>query len=196
MEPSERDGRVLRRMRNRDAILDALLELYGEGRLLPTVREVAERAGLTARSVHQHFRDLENLVMALAERHAREYRRLYKPAPVRGRLPERAEALVEQRAALFEATGWLRRGARLLEHRARPLRHERETLEALLRRQVEAAFADELRGLAGKERQELLEGLDLLASFETWERLRDRQRLDAERARRVLTKLLLSCALT
>ncbi len=191
----EQDGRVRRRLRNRSANLDALLELYSEGQLLPSVRQVAGRAGLTARSVHLHFRDLESLVAALAERQALDHRRLHKPAPVRGTPPERAEGLAAQRAALFEASAWLRRGARLLEHRSRPLRRERESFDALLRRQVEAAFAPELLGRSGKARLQLLEGLDLIASFETWDRLRERQLLDREAAQRVLAELLLArCA--
>ena len=87
-QDSEQDGRVRRRLRNRGAILDALLELYGEGHLRPSIRQVAARAGLTARSVHQHFRDLESLVAALAERQSEDHRRLYRPAPVRGTQPK------------------------------------------------------------------------------------------------------------
>ena len=50
MQPLVVDGRHLRRQRNRDAVVAALLELYGEGNLDPTTDEVAQRSGLSARS--------------------------------------------------------------------------------------------------------------------------------------------------
>jgi len=46
------DGRVTRGVRNREAIIDALLACYEEGALRPSVPEVATRAGVSTRSVH------------------------------------------------------------------------------------------------------------------------------------------------
>lgn len=47
--PEAQDGRHLRRDRNRDAVVDALLALYGEGNLDPSSAEIAERARLSPR---------------------------------------------------------------------------------------------------------------------------------------------------
>ena len=49
--PDTVDGRRVRRDRNRDAVVDALLTLYGEGNLEPGSAEIAERAGLSPRSL-------------------------------------------------------------------------------------------------------------------------------------------------
>src|ERR1700742_732459 len=63
-----RDGRTRRGERNREAIIDALLACYGDGILRPSVQEVADRAGVSARSVHNHFDDVEALRAEVADR--------------------------------------------------------------------------------------------------------------------------------
>ena len=45
------DGRRLRRERNRDAVIEALLDLFGEGNLQPSTDEIAVRSGVSARSL-------------------------------------------------------------------------------------------------------------------------------------------------
>ena len=59
------DGRTQRGERNREAIVEALVECYGDGLLQPSVDEVAARAGVSARSVHNHFVDVEALRAAV-----------------------------------------------------------------------------------------------------------------------------------
>ena len=41
------DGRQLRRRRNREAVVEALLDLYREGNLRPSTEEIAARSGLS-----------------------------------------------------------------------------------------------------------------------------------------------------
>ena len=55
LRSEEVDGRHLRRERNREAVVEALLEFYREGNLQPSATEVAERAGSSARSVRPVF---------------------------------------------------------------------------------------------------------------------------------------------
>ena len=52
------DGRVQRGARNREAILDACLELIRERAALPTAQDVAVRAGVQVRTVFRHFDDM------------------------------------------------------------------------------------------------------------------------------------------
>jgi len=65
------DGRVARRLENRARIVDALFGLLVEGIPQPTLREVAERAGVTPRTLLNHFADTDALRAAAAS-HARE----------------------------------------------------------------------------------------------------------------------------
>ncbi len=60
-KPISVDGRLQRSERSREAIVQALYELVGEGSLLPTAEQVAERAGVGIRTVFRHFSDMEKL---------------------------------------------------------------------------------------------------------------------------------------
>ena len=56
------DGRHARRDRNRVAVVDAMLELFAAGNLAPSSDEIAEKAGLSPRSLFRYFDDLDDLV--------------------------------------------------------------------------------------------------------------------------------------
>lgn len=56
-----------RLLRSRRAICDACLDLVQEGVLQPGAEQVAERAGLSRRSIFYHFRDLAELYDAVVE---------------------------------------------------------------------------------------------------------------------------------
>jgi len=177
------DGRVLRGARNREAIVDALLALYRSGVLRPTAQQVAERAGVAARSVYHHFADMEGLVAEVSARQGQEYGHLMEAPDIDGPLDDRTSALVARRAELFEAVAPVRRAALLEAHRSPTVRRNLGALSRRLRAQLETLFAPELRG---RTRTQVLDALDLLTSWDAWDRLRSQQGLDADRARRVL----------
>jgi AcrR family transcriptional regulator len=62
------DGRVARRLENRSRILDSLFALIRSGQPHPTLREIAERAGVTSRTLLNHFPDVGSLMLAAAAR--------------------------------------------------------------------------------------------------------------------------------
>jgi len=100
------DGRVQRGTRNREAIVDALLACYEAGDLRPSVPEVAARAGVSIRSVHNHFTDVEALRAEVAERQWERY------APLVGKVST-SDELVASRVIFFEAVTPVRRAALL-----------------------------------------------------------------------------------
>ena len=59
--PAEVDGRRLRREQNRDAVLDALGALFHEGSYQPSTNEIAERGGISPRSLFRYFDDVDDL---------------------------------------------------------------------------------------------------------------------------------------
>ena len=61
----ETDGRRLRRALNREAVVDALLSLYDEGNLRPGTDRIAERAGISPRSLFRYFDDRLRRLVAL-----------------------------------------------------------------------------------------------------------------------------------
>jgi AcrR family transcriptional regulator len=184
------DGRVLRGARNREAIVDALLTLYRGGELSPTTQQVAVAAGVAPRSVYHHFADMEGLIAEVSERQLRDHGHLMEAPPTDGALDVRIRAVVTRRAELFEAVSAVRRAALLQAYRSPTIRRNLASLARRLRRQLETLFAPELQTRSAGARASLLDTLDLLTSWEAWDRLRVQQRLDADRARRVLTEAI------
>jgi AcrR family transcriptional regulator len=184
------DGRVRRGERNRNALVDALLALIEDGELQPSAPRVAERAGLSLRTVFQHFADMESLYATLADRQTRRVTALLTPLPDRSApLARRVDALLDQRAALYEAIAPVRRAALLVAHRSPELQTRLATFGRFLRRQVAQTFAPELDAVRSDRRTELLAALDVATSWEAWDQLRTAQRRSvgtAKRATRVL----------
>ena len=100
--PSALDGRVLRGARSREAIVNAVFELIGEGFAQPTAEQVAKRAGVQVRTVFRHFADMETLYAQLSGRVEREMRPLLEQPSIEGGLDARVRALVARRCALYE----------------------------------------------------------------------------------------------
>ena len=59
------DGRAARAARTRDAIVEATVALVEAGDVRPTAPRIAGRAGVSVRSVFQHFDDLSALYTAV-----------------------------------------------------------------------------------------------------------------------------------
>src|SRR5437763_6018161 len=165
------DGRVQRGTRNREAIVDALLACYEAGELRPSVPEVAARAGVSARSVHNHFADVEALRAEVAQRQWQRF------APLIGSAAT-VDELVEQRAAFYEAVTPVRRAALLTVHDSPAIARNLARLDRILRRQLESAFP--------QLTADALDALDAVTSWDAWNRLRAAQGCSAARARRVL----------
>ena len=97
------DGRTARRDRNRDAVLDAALDLFREDTAVPGLAVVAERSGVSARSVQRYFADMDALVRAALARHIERVAPLFVLVdPGVGPVDERVERLVESRLLLHQ----------------------------------------------------------------------------------------------
>ena len=62
------DGRVARRQRNIDAVLDVVLEMFTEESMFPTIEQAATRSGLSLRSLYRYFADPGELLEAAIKR--------------------------------------------------------------------------------------------------------------------------------
>jgi TetR/AcrR family transcriptional regulator of autoinduction and epiphytic fitness len=185
------DGRVLRGQRNTQAILDSLLSLYREGNLTPTLTEVAEAAGVTTRAVYHRFPDIEAIAREVGRRQIREHRGRFFLTPLsEGSLPDRIVAFVGIRMGLYEAIAPVRRAAMASLHRSEVIREQLRFVWALSRQQIEQAFDNELKRLDEPLRKQLLESIDVLTSFECWDRMRTRQKLGEAEVRTILVDLL------
>jgi AcrR family transcriptional regulator len=166
------DGRTARRRRNRDAVVDALLELCHAGNLNPSVDQIAEQAGLSGRSLFRYFDDVDDLYRAAIARHHERVDGLFAIA-VDADAPtaERIGALVEARLRLFEAIGAVGVLARLRAPFEPIVADELRRARGALRRQVERLFAAELAAL-GSRSAGVLDAIDALCSFEVYHLLR------------------------
>lgn len=185
------DGRTARRDRNRDAVLDAVIELFTEGQVGLAAADVAERSGVSLRSVYRYFDDLEALARAAIARQMERFAPLAElDDPGVGPLEARIDRTVTGRMRLYEAIGPTRRAA-LQRAPANPiiseqLDHTRELLQA----QVEAMFAPELGALPTGERRERAAAVDLLLGFEAFDHLRRLRGLSQAETRRVVSSAL------
>jgi AcrR family transcriptional regulator len=184
------DGRLARAESTRTAVVDALLGLLDEGDLRPTAPRIAERAGVSLRSVFQHFRDLEALFAAAADRQLARLRRLVRPLPTTGALAHRLEAFVRQRARLLEAITPVRRAALLVEPFSAEIAGRLGRVRAYGRSEIGRVFAAEIGRRRADDRRPLLAALAAASSWSVWEELRRHQRLSPARARAALSRLL------
>ncbi len=184
------DGRLARSARTRRAIVDALRALHHEGDLRPTAVRVAGRAGVSLRTVWQHFADRETLFVEAGRRDVELVVSRSVPIDPTLPLPVRLQQLVEQRSALFEQMAPVWRAARLEEPFSAPLQQTHDELLDLGRQQLLRVFAAELEVLDGARRTRVLAALQVVTGWATWESLRTELHLDAPAAREVLCVLL------
>ncbi len=182
---SPTDGRVKRSERSREAIVQALLDLVGEGTLRPTAQQVAARADVGVRTVFRHFSDMDTLFAAMNERLTEEIRPGFVREPQTGPLDDRMHGLLAARFRILERAAPYMRSAALQRAdspflRARHDRNVRDLRTDLRRWLPELGCADAA----------IADGLELALSFEAWDRLRTEQRLGAKRARETVTRLV------
>jgi TetR/AcrR family transcriptional regulator, regulator of autoinduction and epiphytic fitness len=190
------DGRTLRTLRTREAIVDATIGLLEDGDLRPTAPRVADRAKVSVRSVFQHFDELERLHAAVAERLVERVAVLVFPVAPDLPLDVRLDRFVHQRALLLEAVTPIRRAADVHGPFSSEITARLRDGQAFLRAEVEHTFGPELAA-AGAAASDLLDGLDTALSWATWEGLRaglGRSQADAERVvRRLAAATLVAC---
>jgi TetR/AcrR family transcriptional regulator, regulator of autoinduction and epiphytic fitness len=185
-----RDGRTIRAERTRRALVDALLSLLDEGMLRPTAEQIAARAGVSERSLFQHFSDREQLYEAVARQ---QYERVLPTMqPIYASLPlsERIDALVDQRAGLYELSKGVRRAALLLEPESGAVAGWLATARETGAADVKRVFRRELQAAAEGERAVLRAALVSASAWTAWESYRFHQGLGVARARAALRATL------
>jgi AcrR family transcriptional regulator len=169
-EPS--DGRAARSRRTRRAIVDAMRALHAEGDLRPTAPRVAERAGVSLRTVWQQFADMETLLVEASRRDGEILRSLMERIEPDQPLAARVALFTGQRARILEQMTPSWRAARIHEPSSEQLQRNKARTLAMAKAELEAVFALELTELAGQKRQQLLDGLHAISIWSFWESLR------------------------
>ncbi len=166
------DGRAARAARTRDAIVEASVALVEAGDLRPTAPRIAQRAGVSVRSVFQHFDDLPTLYAAVVQRVVERLAGLVVAIDPDQPLDDRIAAFVQHRGDLLEAVTPFRRAAAVHGPFAPSIGHAVSSGAAFLRGQVERTFAPELARLGADDRREVVDALAAAASWGTWDALR------------------------
>jgi TetR/AcrR family transcriptional regulator of autoinduction and epiphytic fitness len=184
------DGRTLRRLRNEQKAVDAFLELLNEGHGRPTAQQVAERSGVSLRSIFRLFDDVDTLNAAAIAQQSERIAQLQPQIPATGPVAGRIDAVVDQMATVYETIANVRRFAVHIAVTSPAIakgigRHGR-----LTRLQVRATFAPELAALPATDRTEVGDALAAATSWETWDGLRAGQRQSVTAAKRVVRRLI------
>jgi len=147
-------------------------ELHAEGDLRPTAPRVAERAGVSVRTVWQQFADMETLLVEASRRDEEILRSLVERIEPDQPLVTRVALFVSQRARVLEQMTPTWRAARIHEPFSEQLRHNRTRTLAKAKAELEAVFAPELAGLPRPRRQQLTDTLHAISIWSFWDSLR------------------------
>ena len=166
------DGRTARAVRTKDAIVDACIGLIDEGDLRPTGPRIAERAGVSVRSIFQHFDDLDALFSAVGERVTMRIAGLLRPIDPSRSAVQRADELVSQRTEVLEALTPVLRAALVHAASSTVIRQQFDDGHRFFVAQVEEVFGPEIAAPGGSS---LRDALVVSLSWTTWDLLRGPQ---------------------
>ena len=175
-------GRGDRVVRTREAIVSSTLALAMEGEVAPIVRDIAKLAGVSARTVFQHFADTAELYVAVLGRVLTGLRGEAQPAPA-GALDERISAVIGQRAGRYEKLLPMWTFVETLQRRSSEAGEQVNQLYTSNREQLAEYFGEELTGLSGEKRERALNALSMALAPESWIVLRERLGLTNDQAR-------------
>lgn len=181
------DGRRARRERNREAVVDAVLAMFQEELLVPTIEKAAERSGLSLRSVYRYFPDPESLLDAAIERQMRRVVPLFHIHRIgEGPLDQRLETFVDLRIRIHDQIGASYRATLHHEPNIPKVRDRLHAARRMMAEQFERQFAPELDALPARVRLQRACAGDLLSQLDSIDVLRRSRRLTVAETRTVL----------
>jgi AcrR family transcriptional regulator len=181
MTTATADGRHRRSQQSRQRIIDAIVELVGEGVLEPTAEQVSDRAGLAMRTVFRHFKDMDSLYQEISRRMYARVQAIADEGVGADSWQTTLHNLIDRRARMYEEMMPMRRSADALRHRSAFLQEDHRRFVTLARQVLGNVLPNEVAN-----NKLCFETLDALFSFEMWIRLRRDQQLSAPAARRLL----------
>jgi len=176
------DGRAARALRTHQAVADALLDLIAEGDLQPTSKSIAERAGVSARTIFQHFEDLESLFSVAAGRVGDRIMRNLRSITPDGSFESKLGKYLDELRYMHETMTSVRRASRLHEPFSPTVREGLGTWRKNLREGIDKVFGPEIDRVSDGDRRAVLEALALVASWSSWENMRDHSGFSADEA--------------
>ena len=180
LHPAVNGSRVAR---TREAIVAAALSLAATGEVAPIVRDIAKMAGVSARTVFQHFADTAELYVAVLDRvFAIEFGDMPEPGESSS-LDGRIQFIIDRGADRFERLLPMWTFIETLQRRSVPATDMVAQVYATNQVNLARWFDRELSDLPAEQRARTLNALALALSPESWVALRRRLGLSVERAR-------------
>ena len=169
--------------RTREAIISSTWTLAHDGEVAPIVRDIAKLAGVSARTVFQHFADTAELYVAVLGRVLTSV--VGEPPELNRQWPldQRIGVVVNHRAERYETVRPMWTFIQTLQRRSADAAARIVLLYSGNREQIADSFGPELSALPGEKRERTLNALSVALTPESWIVLRERLGLTVEQAR-------------
>ena len=175
--PRSPDGRKQRSERSKLAIVDAMLDIIMSGKMEPSAAEIAERAGVSARTVFRHFEEMDSLYSEMTERMEAQIMPIIQQPFTGDGWEAQLEQLLERRALIYEKIMPLKIAASIRRFSSDYLMLNYQRFLHLERTGLENVLPDAVRKNAT-----LMSAIEMCAGFQTWRRLRQDQELSVGQA--------------
>lgn len=176
------DGRALRRERTRQMIIEAFILVLRERPRVPTVAEIAGRAGYAVRTLYLHFPDLPSLAVAASD-HAIS---TGLAVPIGDKIDaDRASRIrfqVEVRARNCEAWLPMWRLAMRYQGEVPDLARRIALARRLVLERMQLMYRRELADQDETHKRAILLSLEALTDYESWGRLRSEHAMSFDEA--------------
>jgi len=183
------DGRTARRNRNRDAVLDAMIALTTETGEEPAIEAVAERAGVSYRSVYRYFDDRTDLMVSAIKQIMGDGYAIFDVDQLgEGALDARIARLVETLVSAYRSLGPLTRLAVRQRADDPAFAELYDDVRRYNRHQVETQFAPELSALDPHARHLALVAIGAMFQVECLDYLFRHEQLDEASVTSILTR--------
>ena len=162
-----------------------MLELVREGRMAPTAEEVANRAEVGLRTVFRRFKDMESLYAEMSVAINQKVESVIGGSTDGNNWQDNLSKMVDRRLQVYEIIMPYRVAAEALKFQSTILlnrhmdivRDERQRLRTLLPKDL-------------LNDRPMIEGLEAALSFDMWNQLRNDQRLGADEAGAVVSRIV------
>lgn len=166
------DGRTLRRDRNRAEVVEAALALVDEGVMDPSIEQLTERSGLSARSIFRYFEGLDDLRRAVIRHHFERVQPILDADDASdGSLDTRIKRFVDARLKFNQSIEGVARTAQLRAHFAPVIAEDIQYYRRVADASVRKFFAPELKTRPKAEAEDLVALIDVMVSFDGWDQL-------------------------
>jgi AcrR family transcriptional regulator len=183
------DGRSLRRERNRQDIVNALLGLIENGETEISAALIASKAGLSERSIFRYFDDVEDLYRSVCDlAFSKEIEFALIDDAGFGSLDTKIENFVNQRVRIYTMNEKIAPAARSFAFKNPIIKNQLVFGRKLLRAQITKHFAEELSAFDKSQQQVAVATIDALTTFESYDMMRSDQKMSVQTIKSILSE--------